>query len=116
MWEIEFYESPTGECPTQDFLNGLYNDELPFVIRKLNLLENHGNQLRRPHADFLGDGIYELRVRVIRKQIRLLYFFYGQSIIIISHGIRKEDKVPQAEIEKAKRHKAEYLSTHRKKK
>ena len=80
------------------------------------MLENHGNLLQRPHADYLEDGIYELRIHVIRKQIRLLYFFFGQSMIVISHGLRKEDKVPQAEIDKAKRHKAEYLSTHGKKK
>ena len=60
MWEIEFYESASGECPTKEFLESLHKkDELPFVIREIDLLKEFGNQLRRPHADFLEDGIYD---------------------------------------------------------
>ena len=37
-------------------------------------LAGEGHDLRRPVADYLEDGIYELRARSGRVQLRLLYF------------------------------------------
>lgn len=117
MWEVEFYESPDGDCPTKEFLESLNKkSELPYVTHAIDNLREFGNNLRRPQVDFLEDGIYELRIPVRRKQIRLLYFYYFQDSIIISHGLRKEAKVKKADIEKAKKHKADYLSRHARKK
>ena len=116
MWEVEFYTLPSGACPTQEFLDGLNKkDELPYVIREIDLLREFGNLLRRPHADYLEDGIYELRIPVNRKQYRLLYFYFYRERIIISHGLRKEAKVKTADIEKANRHKADYFANHERK-
>lgn len=113
MWEIEFYESPNGECPTQEFLRSLHKkDELPYVMRKIDLLAEFGYQLHRPHADYLKDGIYELRIPVKNKQFRLLYFYFYQDKIIISHGVQKEAKVKASDIEKAKKNRADYHSRH----
>jgi phage-related protein len=116
MWEVEFYTLPSGACPTKEFLDSLdKKDELPFAIRKLNLLRELGNQLRRPHADYLEGGIYELRIPVKHMQYRLLYFYFYQEKIIISHGLRKETKVKTSDIEKAKKHKANYFAQHERK-
>lgn len=116
MWIIEFYEDQNGNCPTQEFLDGLNNQkELPHAIRLINLLKEFGNNLRRPHADYLENGIYELRIPVQRKQYRILYFYFHQDKIILSHGLRKEDKVPKANIDKALKHKEEYFSRHERK-
>jgi phage-related protein len=117
MWEIEFYESPTKECPTDEFLRSLHKkDELPYVNRKIDLLRELGNNLQRPHADYLENGIYELRIHVRHKQFRLLYFYFYQEKIIISHGIRKEAKVESSEIKKAIIHKNDYISRHERRK
>jgi len=114
MWKIEYYETSTGDCPTSDFLNGLdKTKERPFVNRKLSLLAEYGNQLRRPNVENLGDGIYELRIPVKRRQIRLLYFFFFQDSIVISHGLIKENKIPQADINIALQHRFDYFSKHK---
>ena len=63
------------------------------------------HELRRPEADFLRDGIYELRTRRGRVQYRILYFFHGQNVAILSHGLTKESQVPPADIEQAIRRK-----------
>lgn len=60
-----------------------------------------GHKLRRPEADFLRDGIYELRVRRQRVNYRVLYFFHGKVAAILAHGLVKESEVPKAEIERA---------------
>lgn len=116
MWEVDFYESADGVCPTKEFLDGLHKkDELPYVLRMIDLLREFGHTLRRPHADILEDGIYELRIPVKRKQFRLLYFYFFRDAIIISHGLRKEAKVKTADIEIAKNHRDDYFSRHKRK-
>jgi len=64
-----------------------------------------GHELRRPEADFLRDGIYELRIRVGRVHYRVLYFFDGQGRAVLVQGLVKEGKVPAEEIDRAIRRK-----------
>jgi len=67
---------------------------------KIERLEEHGYALRRPEADFLRDGIYELRASRQGIHYRLLYFFHKQKAVVWT-GIVKESKVPSAFITRA---------------
>ncbi|WP_373456635.1 type II toxin-antitoxin system RelE/ParE family toxin [Microcystis sp. 0824] len=67
-----------------------------------------GHELRRPEADFLRDKIYELRVNFQGINYRILYFFYKNQAVVISHGIIKEKKVPPLEIEQAIKNKTKF--------
>lgn len=58
-------------------------------------------KLRRPEADVLRDGIYELRASLHGIHYRILYFFHGTAAAIVSRGIVKESAVPAKEIERA---------------
>ncbi len=53
-----------------------------------------GHELRRPLADFLRDGIHELRVRKGRVNYRILYFFHGRNLPILGHALTKEEADP----------------------
>ena len=64
-------------------------------------MREFGHELRRPAADMLRDGIYELRAKKGHVQYRLLYFFHGRNIAILAHGLTKEDRVPPVDIERA---------------
>ena len=64
-------------------------------------LEQQGHELRRPHSDYLRDGIRELRTRAGRVQYRILYSFLGRNVAILTHAITKEREVPDKEIERA---------------
>ena len=108
-WEIEAYEKPNGRCPTEDFLDNLTVEERVFVDRAFARLKIYGHELRRPHVDYLRDGIWELRVRVIKIRYRLL-FFYDERKIIITHGIKKQSsKVPDEEIDRALEYRNDYF-------
>jgi len=73
-------------------------------------LEEYGYELRRPQADYLGDGIYELRIKRQNANYRILYFFH-ENRAVISHGFMKQqDKVPEKEIEIAIKNKAKFLA------
>lgn len=115
MWEIEFYEKPNGRCPISDFLNKLSpKDDLPFIEKALDRLEKYGHGLQRPYVDLLRDDIWELRVRTRRGQIRILYFYFFRTKIIITHGIiKKAGRVPDNEIEKAIEYRKDYLDQNR---
>jgi phage-related protein len=64
-------------------------------------LEDLGHELRRPEADHLRDGIYELRASLQGVRYRMLYFFYGRSAVVLTQGIIKEREVPATEIDRA---------------
>jgi phage-related protein len=67
-----------------------------------------GYELRRPIADMLRDGIYELRTRHGTVQYRLLYFFHGQNVAVLTHGLTKEQRVPPELIDEALRRKRRF--------
>jgi phage-related protein len=64
-------------------------------------LHRQGNELRRPIADALRNGIRELRAKKGRVHYRMLYTFTGPNTALITHGFTKEGKVPAAEIDRA---------------
>jgi phage-related protein len=110
MWIVEYLETGGGDCPVSQFLDRLNKKtELPYAIRKIDLLKQFGNKLERPHAAPLRDGIYELRIPIKHIQYRLLYFFFYQDKIIITHGTRKWDIVPEIEIRKAIKYKDDFF-------
>ena len=87
-----------------DWLDGLReSNERAFTkcLYLVDLLRQSGHELRRPHADCLRDGVYELRTRVGRVNYRVLYGFVGQNVVLVSHGITKEKEVPDKEIDTA---------------
>ncbi len=97
---VVFFREDDGSVPSLDWLDGLHDKvQNKFVVRIDRLVEC-GHELRRPEADYLRDGIYELRVRHMHVNYRLLYFFSSQRAIL-SHGITKTDKVPDTQIDLA---------------
>lgn len=110
-WTVEFYEAETGEKPGIDFINTLEIKLRAKVFRDLSLLESMGNELRLPYSEHLDDEIFELRTIQGNNIVRNLYFFMIGKKIIITHGFRKKTKkTPPAEIEKAKKYRADYLT------
>jgi len=64
-----------------------------------------GHELRRPEAAYLGQDVYELRVKSMNVNYRMLYFFHGRGTAVLSHGfVKKTQAVPQGQIDRAKRH------------
>ena len=68
---------------------------------RIEQLQQAGHELRRPAADLLRDGIYELRARQGHVQYRILYFYHGRNIAVLAHSLTKEDRVPSVDIERA---------------
>lgn len=110
-YNVEFYTKPNGEKPVKDFLLSLNPKMRAKMLREIELLENNGSMLREPDSKPLGDGIFELRAKFSNDITRVLYFFcVGKNIVLTNGFVKKTQKTPPAEIETAKKYRAEYLS------
>jgi hypothetical protein len=110
--DIAFY-AEDEKAPVLEWLRGLYRQGRKAAaecVARIRLLAQRGHELRRPHADILRDGIYELRAKRGRVQYRILYFFHGRNIALLAHGLTKEDKIPPIDIDRAVERKKRYES------
>lgn len=96
-----FFKEEDGTVPLLDWLDRVPEKALVKCLHRMDRLSEMGHLLRRPEADYLRDGIYELRVRHMNLNYRMLYFFHGNSVVVVSHGLMKETRVPIREIDKA---------------
>ena len=109
MYEIIYYETNKGEVPVSDFLDKQSSKAQTKIIKHVSLLAKEGQNLRRPYADYLRDGIYELRVKFSPHEYRMLYFFFQRADIVITNGFaKKTDQVPESELLKALKYKFDY--------
>ncbi len=81
-WQVIFYRNISGQCPTEKFINGLPYDDAEEIVAAIAALRELGNKARRPLADYLEDGIYELRARRLQRRFRVLYTFVGKETIM----------------------------------
>ena len=99
-----FYQDEPGVSPVVAWLLELRHENpkaYAKCVTRIQRLAEAGHELRRPEADFLRDGIYELRSRMGNVNYRVLYFFHGRNVAVVSHGFTKESEVPAVEIDLA---------------
>jgi phage-related protein len=111
--DVVFYQESEGDVPALDWLKKLrLSDHSAYAkcIATIERLAESGHELRRPLADFLRDGIHELRVRKGRVNYRILYFFHGRDLVVLAHVITKEGEVPNGEIDRAVRRRKAFAS------
>lgn len=99
--EILVFREADGRIPMQDWLDFLPTKARAKCLHYMLLLAASGHELRRPIADILRDGIYELRPSHQGIKYRVLYFFRDRDVVVLSHGIMKKEKVPDGEIRRA---------------
>jgi phage-related protein len=88
---VELYESATGGCPVQEFLDELKEtDSGDFAAVMAGLAKLRNRQYHRPPlSKSIGDDLFELR-HVGKLNTRMLYFFMKGRRIIAVHGIRSK--------------------------
>ena len=110
-FKAEFYKKPDGTEPAKDFLDSLDAKMFAKMIHVIEVLEAGGPTVREPYSTHLKDGIYEIRAKVGSDISRVLYFFFTGKRLILTNGfIKKTQKTPASEIERARRYRAEFLS------
>ncbi len=114
-FRIEFYEKENGESEVWNFLEFLrqsssFNKASRIQYRQMTLyiqlLQDNGINLPSAIAKHLDENIWELRPG----NNRVLYFFFKENtFVLLHHFMKKTNKTPRREIEKAKRERDDYL-------
>jgi phage-related protein len=102
--QVIFFREKEGKAPVVEWLRDLKNSNAKAWANcraKIEMPEQFGHELRRPAADILRDGIYELRAKQGHVQYRILYFFHGKNVAILAHSLTKENEVPSIDVERA---------------
>ena len=107
MWEIKF-TSFRDENDYFNLVDGLEKDFKAAVYRTLEKFEN--DILTPKHIKSLSKGLYELKTSNNNNEFRTIFFYQARKIIIVTHGfVKKEQKTPKKEIERAIQKKNSYL-------
>ena len=109
--EIIFYRTENGKSPVEVFLDNLSEKVLKKVAWVLRLV----SELDRIPSTYFkklvsSDDIYECRIQFGSNIYRIFCFFHGDTMIVLTHGIiKKTQKTPKNEIEKAESYKNDFL-------
>ncbi len=108
---VIFYARENGQEPAKDFILGLDIKMRAKVLRTIKLLADNGTDLREPSSKSLGSGIFELRIKFGSDITRILYFFFiGQKAILTNGFVKKTQKTPVGEVEKAQAYRKDYIT------
>lgn len=105
LWDAHQYGNVVGQ-----FRQWAGTDLWDEMLVSFTMLLERGNLCGRPVTAPLGDGIFELRANHDNRHGRLLFYFSPSErrLIVVVHGlVKKTKRVPQADIDLAKRRRAE---------
>ncbi|MFZ5798198.1 MAG: type II toxin-antitoxin system RelE/ParE family toxin [Desulfobulbaceae bacterium] len=109
--EIIFYETASGSCPVEEFLESLTPKQAQKTTWVLRLIE----ELPTIPSSYLKklvntDDIWEVRVVAGNNIFRLLGFFDGPKLVVLNHAFQKKtQKTPLAAIKIAEARKKDYF-------
>lgn len=111
MKQITFYKTLAGRCPVQEHLDELPDKTVQKIVWVLRVVRD----LERVPTNYLKklvntDDIWEVRVDVGRNTFRLLGFFAGKELVVLTNSFQKKtQETPQSEIRLAEARKADYM-------
>jgi len=111
MKQITFYKTVAGRCPVQEHLDKLPDKTVQKIVWVLRVVRD----LERVPTNYLKklvntNDIWEVRVDVGRNTFRLLGFFAGKELVVLTNSFQKKtQETPQSEIRLAEARKADYM-------
>ena len=108
--EVQFYKTANQKCPVEEFLDSLPSKAAKKVTWTLSLLEDLEVVPARFFSKMSGtDEIWECRAR-LGSNIYRIFAFWDRAKIILTHGlIKKTQKTPMNEIERAEASRRDYF-------
>lgn len=115
MYEIEIYEDKNGNSPIANFLEKLnvkartskeHRVRLKKIAENLQILKAYGTRVGLPVTKHIKNDIWELRPT----RDRILFAYWkDDKFILLHHFVKKTQKTPQREIDRAKRNLKDFL-------
>jgi phage-related protein len=112
MRDIQFYRNANGDCPVEEFLDGLGSKQAQKVAWVLKLVRELPLVPKQYLKKLEGrDELWEVRAEFGGDAFRLLGFWGAGNLIILTSGFaKKTQKTPNREIELAAQRRRDYLN------
>jgi len=109
--EVIFYESDNGRIPVEEFLDTLSSKQALKVAWVINLVEDMEVVPTQYFQKMVStDDLWEIRVKVAGDIFRILGFFDGRKLVVLSHAFQKKtQKTPRQAIKLAEERKRDYF-------
>jgi len=113
--EVVFYKT-SSRSPIDDFLDTLSSKQAQKVAWVLNIIEEMEIVPSQYFQKMVNtDDIWEARVKIGSNIFRLLGFFDGAKLVVMSHAFQKKtQKTPRQAIRLAEKRKRDYFGRKRK--
>ena len=112
MYDVEIYEDKNGNSEIKNYIKDLKKNQkkdskIKFykIISYIRILKEKGLSIGFPYIKHIEDDIWELRP--LRDRI-LFAYWDNNKFILLSIFMKKTQKTPKKEIEKAKKYLEEY--------
>jgi phage-related protein len=108
---VIFYKTSDGKCPVQDLLDSLPAKVAQKITWVLRLLEDMDIVPSLYFKKLTGtEEIWECRIQFGSNAYRIFCFFVDNSVVVLTHGlIKKSQKTPKSEIERAEAYRRDFL-------
>lgn len=109
MFKVDFYRDIRGRSDIEELLENLRkkrhtnkraNTEFKQIVFYIELLQKSGTWMGEPQTKNVGQGLWELRPG----NNRILYFYFEkETYVLLHHFVKKTNRTPLGEIDRAKR-------------
>ena len=106
--KVVFFKTDTGNEPVREWLKELSKEDCKAIGTDI-LTVQYAWPVGKPLVDNLGDGIWEVRSRLINRIARTLFAVVDEEIVLLHGFIKKQQRTPQDELDLAKKRKKQYL-------
>ena len=107
---VIFYRPADGKCPVQEFIDSLPGKVAQKIVWVLGLLEDM-DIVPALYFKKLGgtEDIWECRIQFGSNAYRIFCFFMNNSVVLTRGCVKKSQKSPAGEIERAEAYRRDFL-------
>jgi len=107
---VIFYRTVDGKCPVQEFIDSLPGKVAQKIVWVLKLLEDLEIVPSSYFKKLVGtEEIWECRIQFGSNTYRIFCFFIDNSVILIHGFVKKSQKTPAGEIERAEAYRRDFF-------
>jgi len=107
---VIFYRTVDGKCPAQEFIDSLPGKVAQKIVWVLKLLEDLEIVPSSYFKKLVGtEEIWECRIQFGSNTYRIFCFFIDSSVILTHGFIKKSQRTPTYEIERAEAYRRDFF-------
>jgi phage-related protein len=107
---VIFYRTVDGKCPVQEFIDSLPGKVAQKIVWVLKLLEDLEIVPSSYFKKLVGtEEIWECRIQFGSNTYRIFCFFIDNSVILTHGFIKKSQRTPTYEIERAEAYRRDFF-------